>query len=113
MKVSQPDLFADQQTGPQRVFTFGLEQPPPADFIERIREELDATLRMVREAELLPWPDLTRTTMAELRFHSICEWLPAPEATLLRASFEEEMSRLYTEEDKRFAAAQTNLEIEP
>lgn len=113
MQPSQTDLFADQQTGPQDVLPFGLQQPPPADFIERIRAELDATLQKVREAELLPWPDLTHTTMAELRFHSIAAWLPQAEATLLRTSFEEEMARLYAEEDKRFAAAQIKLQLEP
>lgn len=73
----------------------------PADFIARIREELEGTLAIVRGAGSLPWPDLTRTTLAELRFHSIAGWLAEDEANTLRAAFESEMSRLYDIEDGR------------
>ena len=73
----------------------------PADFIARIREELEGTLAIVRRAESLPWPDLTRATLAELRFHSIAGWLVECEANMLRAAFEAEMSRLYDIEDAR------------
>ena len=53
------------------------------------------------EAESLPWPDLTRATLAELRFHSIAGWLPEEEAATLREAFEAEMKRLYQLEDER------------
>lgn len=65
------------------------------EFVERIRSELTATLAMVRAADRLPWPDLTRTTLAELRFRSIVRWLPAEEAEALRAAFDTEIDRLY------------------
>ena len=110
MPIFQPDLFADQQTGPQGVLPFGLEQPPPADFIARIRNELEDVLRTVREAETLPWPDLTRATLEELRFNATAGWLPADEAAALRTAFEAEMTRLYEAEDRRAATAQATLE---
>ena len=71
------------------------------DFVARIRAELNETLALVRAAELLPWPDLTRTTLAELRFNSIARWLPDAEATELRSVFDAEMGRLYDAEDHR------------
>lgn len=71
------------------------------DFVARIRAELNETLALVRAAELLPWPDLTRTTPAELRFNSIARWLPDAEAAALRSAFDAEMGRLYDAEDHR------------
>jgi hypothetical protein len=72
-----------------------LEEPPPADFIARIRGELTDTLSRVREAAALPWKNLTAATLAELRFNSIAGWLPDHEAGALRVSFQREMNRLY------------------
>lgn len=82
----QADLFEAQA---------GLFEPPPADFVARIRDELTATLARVRQAAKLPWKDLTAATLAELRFNSIAGWLPEPEASALRLSFQREMRRLY------------------
>jgi hypothetical protein len=58
----------------------------------------------MRAAELLLWPDLTRTTLAELRFNSIARWLPEDEAAALRQEFDAEMARLYDAEDRRAEA---------
>ena len=85
----QPDLFS---AAGQAL----LQEPPPADFITRIRGELTGTLARVREASALPWKDLTAATLAELRFNSIAGWLPEDEASALRAGFRREMNRLYT-----------------
>jgi hypothetical protein len=84
----QPDLFA----APGQVL---LQEPPPADFVARIRSELTDTLARVREASALPWKDLTAATLAELRFNSISGWLPEDEASALRAAFRCEITRLY------------------
>jgi hypothetical protein len=70
-------------------------EPPPADFVARIRDELYTTLARTRDATTLPWRDLTAATLAELRFHSIAGWLPSDEAAALRADFQREMGRLY------------------
>ncbi len=70
-----------------------------------MRAELTATLARVRGAGFLPWPDLTQTTLAELRFKSIAGWLPEDEAASLRAAFEVEMARLYEAEDSRVESA--------
>jgi hypothetical protein len=102
MPRTQLDLFANQQIAGEERPPIALE-PPPAEFVARIRGELEATLCAVRRAESLPWPDLTRATLAELRFHSIAGWLPEDEAATLRAAFEAEMKRLYQSEDDRQA----------
>ena len=94
MPSSQPDLFShDAQPD---LFT---DNTP--EFVARIREELERTLARVREAETLPWADLTQTTLAERRFHSIAGYLPDAEADALRRAFEAEMARLYAREDAR------------
>jgi hypothetical protein len=93
----QPDLFA---AAGQAV----LQEPPPADFIARIRGELSDTLARVREAAALPWQDLTAATLAELRFNSIAGWLPDNEAKVFRACFEREMGRLYLIAERDSAA---------
>ena len=103
MPASQPDLFGEAQPSLEELLPAGFDRPPP-DFVARIRDELEATLGTVRRAAALPWPDLTRATLAELRFNSIAGWLPAEEATALRAAFETEMARLYEAEDARASA---------
>jgi hypothetical protein len=79
----QPDLFGDQETAPDECAPVALGEQP-AEFVTRIRDELEATLGAVRQAERLPWADLTRATLAELRFHSIARWLPEKEGAALR-----------------------------
>jgi hypothetical protein len=98
MAGSQPDLFADEPV-PECFASVAPDQAPP-DFVARIRTELETTLRSVQEAATLPWPDLTRATLAELRFNSISRWLPGKEAAALREAFEAEMARLYEAEDR-------------
>jgi hypothetical protein len=85
--LRQPDLFEDAVKFPP--------EPPPADFVARIRNELTFTLARVRNAAALPWRDLTAATLAELRFDSIAGWLPEDEAMALRAEFHRELERLY------------------
>ena len=98
MASSQPDLFAEFVLAPEPQ---GVRFEATPDFVTRIRAELDETLALVRVAELLPWPDLTRTTLAELRFNSIARWLPDAEAAELRSAFDAEMGRLYDAENRR------------
>ena len=88
VRFAQPDLFAAEHS-------FGTDEPPPTDFIQGIRDELLATLTRVQGAARLPWRDLTAATLAELRFESISNWLPQPEAEALRSAFAAEMERLY------------------
>src|SRR6266403_4762275 len=83
----QPDLFA---AAGEALF----QEPPPADFIARIRGELSDTLARVREARALPWKDLTAATLAELRFNSIAGWLPDDEACVLRIRLPPKTNRL-------------------
>jgi len=104
MPNAQPDLFGEQPSDPSVAASLGLNQAPP-ELVTRVRRELEETLRIVREASALPWPDLTRTTLAELRFASMARWLPAEEAGALTAAFEAEMARLYAAEDGRLSAA--------
>jgi hypothetical protein len=91
----QPDLFQPTRSPYNGGYAALLREPPPADFIERIRRELNDTLAMARDAAALPWRDLTAATLAELRFHSVAGWLPDDEAKALRVCFQHEMRRLY------------------
>ncbi len=91
----QRDLFEATEAASAPSYAALLQEPPPADFIERIRNELVGTLAMAREAARMPWKDLTAATLAELRFNSITNWLPASEAEALRESFGREMARLW------------------
>jgi hypothetical protein len=91
----QPDLFGSPKSPCDGGYAAPLQEPPPADFIERIRRELTDTLAMVREAVAMPWKDLTVATLAELRFNSITNWLPLAEANALRECFAREMARLW------------------
>jgi hypothetical protein len=90
----QPDLFASA-IEPGRAGRYYMDEPPPADFIARIRGELEVTLARARGAATMPWRDLTVATLAELRFDSIAGWLPPDEADALRAAFKIEMARLW------------------
>jgi hypothetical protein len=91
----QPDLFEPTSSPRDGGYAALLQEPPPADFIERIRRELIDTLAMVRDSAVFPWRDLTVATLAELRFDSITSWLPEAEATALRECFAREMARLW------------------
>ncbi len=70
----------------------------PEEFVGRIRDELAALLRQARDAGRLPWADYTQSALAELRFDSLSNWLPAAEAAALRAAFARELDRLYAAE---------------
>ena len=72
-----------------------MDEPPPPDFIARIRRELESTLARARDAARMPWRDLTAATLAEMRFKSIANWLPPEEAASLREAFAREMSLLW------------------
>jgi hypothetical protein len=94
MSAAQLELFvaADRGAG---AFGHDADDEPSSDFIATIRAELESTLSRVRQAPALPWPDLTRATLAELRFKSISAWLPDDEASALKSAFAAEMRRLY------------------
>jgi hypothetical protein len=91
----QPDLFEADRESSGGCYAALLQEPPPPDFIKRIRYELIGTLAMARQAARLPWKDPTAATLAELRFNSITNWLPASEAEALCEAFNREMLRLW------------------
>lgn len=95
----QTDLFSPQADLFDAGSGAGPGEAPPEDFVARIRGELRGTLALVQAAAALPWPDLTRATLEELRFRSVAGWLPAGEAKALRAAFDTEMQRLYEAAD--------------
>jgi len=72
----------------------------PEDFIEGIRTELRALLQRASSADRLPWPDYTLSALAEMRFDSLSNWLPEPEAVALRQAFAVELDRLYSAEQQ-------------
>jgi hypothetical protein len=82
------------------------ELPPmPEGFVQRIRDELLATLALARAADGNPWPDLTKLLLEELRFKSVARWLPPLEAKALGDAFEAELARIYAILDARSEAA--------
>lgn len=96
--ATQPDLFASSEAPLEpQVEEF---DPDREEFVQRLREELNATLALAQAAPRFPWRDLTRTLMAEMRFHSIAEtWMPPEEGARLRAAFDVEMVRFYAVHD--------------
>lgn len=102
----RPDLFDQGGGAAAAAAPPATEEEAPAEFVERLRAELHATLARVQAAERLPFRDLTQAALAEMRFHSISRtWLPHEEAAALRAAFEKEMARLYEAEDAAAEAA--------
>jgi hypothetical protein len=67
MPQFQPDLFADHELAREE-FAVPAFEKPPADFVARIRDELEATLRTVRAAETLGGPDARDAGRASLPF---------------------------------------------
>ena len=102
--AQQPDFFATL-SGPNaapgddddRALGDFLDEPPPEDFIQGLRDELNATLASVRTAEKAPqpWSNLDRMLLGEMRVHSVARWLPPPECKKLRAEFAIEMARIW------------------
>ncbi|MCL6608521.1 MAG: hypothetical protein K6T74_10550 [Geminicoccaceae bacterium] len=69
-------------------------------FLERVRLDLDLLLEEYRRAERLPGGDITRATVAELRFHGLAALLPEAEARKLTEAFDAELDRLYAVEER-------------
>jgi hypothetical protein len=89
----QLDLF-DDPAEPRRE----AERDPL--FLEAVRRELGLLLEEHRRAERLPGGDITRATVAELRFHGLAALLPDDEARPLIAAFDAELDRLYAIEER-------------
>jgi hypothetical protein len=96
----QPDLFARPADAPIDSLVDTLEEHPGEEFIQRIRDDLNAKLALVRDAARFPWPNLTRVYSEEMRINSMSRWLPRTEAIALRRAFAAEMDRLYEAEDE-------------
>jgi hypothetical protein len=101
-----------QQSGPQgHLFADAGQEPmvsatAPEDFIARIRAELLTTLATAEAAAVLPWSNLTKAYLAEMRFHSIANWLPEAEAKSLQHRFASALERLYAAtEDTGYGSA--------
>ncbi len=93
--AQQGSLFPE----PQGSLLDGLDEPPPEWFVEEKRRELHATLRLVQEAERMPW-DILEEIHAERRFMSISRWLPEAEGAKLRELFGAELARLWAAENQ-------------
>jgi hypothetical protein len=91
----QTDLFSRPADAPVDSLADTLDEHPGEDFIQRIRDDLNAKLALVRVAERFPWPNLTRVYSEEMRINSMSRWLPYAEAVVLRRAFACEMDRLY------------------
>ena len=86
---AQLDMFGDE---PARARP--LSPPPPfAPFPDALIRRLSATLRMVRAAEVMPWPAAEASSEATL-FLSAVERLPPDRRGDLAEAFRIEMARL-------------------
>jgi len=103
----QLDLFGRAPAVDEDDLAATLDEPPPEDFIERIRDELLANLAKARAAQSLPWEFLD-ALMLERRFRSIAGWLPREEARKLRAEFAVEIARLYAAAEEAWRSAQAH-----
>ncbi|HEX5325784.1 MAG TPA: hypothetical protein VFW75_03870 [Acetobacteraceae bacterium] len=96
---AQPGLFDAPKDSPTWSLADELDEHPGEEFIQGIRDELLATLALARASATFPWPDPTKTYMAEMRVNSMSDWLPRHEAVALRRQFAAEMDRLYEAAD--------------
>jgi hypothetical protein len=94
----QPDLFAAEPDPDNPAAS--LDEPPDEAWIQRIRDELNATVALAQHSTKLPWGDLTKSMMAEMMFAGKLGWLPKAEADALRAALATELARLYDAEDE-------------
>jgi hypothetical protein len=93
--ADQPDLFAAPAGSATGSLVDQLDEHPGEEFIQRIRDELHATLELARRSATFPWRDLTQTYSVEMRVNSMSNWMPRAEAVALRRAFAGEMDRLY------------------
>ncbi len=98
--AEKPGLFDSPADSRSASLVDQLDEHPGDEFIQGIRDELCETLALARGSGSLPWADLTKTYMVEMRFNSISRWLPRREAVALRKAFAAEMDRLYEAADQ-------------
>ena len=106
--AAQPDLFAvtarhddaDEDGMLTDAEVEAWERQSEAEFLDRVRAELHATIALVKAAiDTLPWRDLTAATVAEIQFKGMVTRLPAAEAAQLHDAFEAELVRIYAAMD--------------
>ncbi len=81
--TAQPSLFDSPAPAPER-------RPPN---LARIRKSLGRTLRLVRNAQVLPWSEVEAASREE-QFPKLAAYLPPEEAEAMCAEFAAEMARL-------------------
>jgi hypothetical protein len=91
----QPDLFASAEVDePDRKEPlFGYMSP---DYVlEYRRPEAEKMLKLVREAAVFPWPNLTKAMTEEMRFNSMVRLFPPAEGRALLEAYAVEVARVY------------------
>jgi len=88
--MTQLDLFRQEPPAPER-------RPPDVDFI---RKCLLSTLRLMRDAEDMPWHPWDAANQ-EQQFPLLAAFLPADEAEEYVSEFRSEMARLHIAEAER------------
>jgi len=81
--MRQPDLFAAPQSRPE----------PAVPNLAHIRKSLGAYLRLIRNADILPWSEYETGRLSQ-HFPALAQALPPEEAEALTASFFQELQRL-------------------
>jgi hypothetical protein len=91
MSMSQSDLFGAPSQGAAK---------PNDEMVGIVRQQLRATLELVRSADTMPWTNQLEIIHADNAFRYGKEALPASEATELWEAFNREMDRLYAAMNK-------------
>ncbi len=99
----QPDLFTAEPDPDNPAAS--LDEPPDEAWIQRIREEMNATVALAQRSAKLPWGNLTQSMMAEMVFDGKVCWLPKAEAYALRAALAVELERLWDAEGEVWCRA--------
>lgn len=82
--MSQLQLFRPERPDPPP------RRPPDPTYI---RKSLNRLLRLVRDAQILPWSEGEAESWEKL-FPELAAWLPSDEADMMKAEFAAELARL-------------------
>jgi hypothetical protein len=86
----QTDLFATHAAKPK---LFDYVQP---DYMLEIRRpQAQAMLKLVQEATIFPWPNLTIAMSEEMKFNGMVRLFPPAEGRALLEAYAKEIARVY------------------
>ena len=93
-KNNQPDLFGDAS---QQGNLFGDDAPKPQVYVpnpQHVRNRLEHFIKVLREAESMPWDSTTGKLYRDIVLPQLVELLPGGEGEQYALQFETEWQRL-------------------